>query len=80
VGPVNHLLDRVPTYSNPLKSSTQVRKTNPTKGTKTPHHSNGQRGIQRGERVRLGGVRDERRPNPTNGLERRTGGQGWVGD
>ena len=65
VGPVNHLLDRVPTYPNPLKSSTQPRKTQPNQRNQTPTLPTDKRGSVRGE----GDVwsEDERRPNPTKG-------------
>jgi len=39
-----------------LGVSQDERRPNPTKGNQTPHHHNGQRGVQRGERVRLGEV------------------------
>ena len=76
MGPVNHLLDRVPTYSNPLKSSIQVRQTNPTKREPDPHFQRTERDSERIE-GETGGSRTREDPTRPKGtrlpLSQRTG-------
>ena len=86
VGSVNLFCDDVSTYTNPLKSSTQSRKTQPDQKGNQTLTTNGQRGIQRGEResgTREDPTRPKGEPDPllTTDRERfRERGEGdlWV--
>jgi len=85
VGSVNLFCDDVSTYTNPLKSSTQSRKTQPDQKGNQTLTTNGQRGIQRGERE--SGTREDptrpqgrtRPPLPTDRERFREDGEGETG-